>query len=167
MVVVGFTSPQLEDVRDSVFGSSATGLNQATSGRTKLVGNGLRIALDHPVVGVGVGGFKDAYVERLNLKRAPPSAASHNTPVTVAAETGLIGLALFAWLVVTGLQVALRGNRAGETLAAKTGIVAGLGILAILVHSLFYNAFFEDPMIWGLFALAALAAAQPRQEAVP
>jgi putative inorganic carbon (HCO3(-)) transporter len=167
MVVVGFTSPQLEDVRDSVFGSSATGLNQATSGRTKLVGNGLRIALDHPVVGVGVGGFKDAYVERLNLKRAPPSAASHNTPVTVAAETGLIGLALFAWLVATGLQVALRGNRAGETLAAKTGIVAGLGIIAILVHSLFYNAFFEDPMIWGLFALAALAAAQPRQEAVP
>jgi O-antigen ligase len=166
MVAVGFTSPQFEDVRRSVFGTSTSSLNQATSGRTKLVGNGVRIALEHPLVGVGVGGFRDAYVERLELKRAPPSAASHNTPVTVAAETGLIGLGLFAWLVATGLYVALHGNRASETLAAKTGVVAGLGILAILVHSLFYNAFFEDPMIWGLFALAALAAATKQRQAV-
>jgi hypothetical protein len=31
-------------------------------------------------------------------------------------------------------------------------------LAAIAVHSLFYNAFFEDPMVWGLFALIALAA---------
>jgi hypothetical protein len=30
------------------------------------------------------------------------------------------------------------------------------------VHSLFYNAFFEDPMVWGLFGLAGLLA---REEA--
>jgi len=27
---------------------------------------------------------------------------------------------------------------------------------AIFVHSLFYNAFFEDPMTWGLLGLAAI-----------
>src|SRR4029453_1113427 len=32
-------------------------LNRATRGRFELVTNGLRIAADHPVVGVGVGGF--------------------------------------------------------------------------------------------------------------
>jgi hypothetical protein len=31
-------------------------------------------------------------------------------------------------------------------------------LTAILVHSLFYNALFEDPTFWGLLALAALAA---------
>jgi hypothetical protein len=28
------------------------------------------------------------------------------------------------------------------------------------VHSLFYNALFEDPLFWGLLALSALAARQ-------
>jgi hypothetical protein len=30
-------------------------------------------------------------------------------------------------------------------------------IAAIVVHSLFYNALFEDPMFWALLALAAIA----------
>ncbi len=30
-------------------------------------------------------------------------------------------------------------------------------LAAIAVHSLFYNAFFEDPMTWGLLALTAVA----------
>jgi hypothetical protein len=37
------------------------------------------------------------------------------------------------------------------------GLVAGLGLAAIFCHSLFYNAFFEDPMMWGLIGLVALA----------
>ena len=35
--------------------------------------------------------------------------------------------------------------------------VAILGLVAIAVHSLFYNAFLEDPMAWALLAFAALA----------
>jgi hypothetical protein len=31
-------------------------------------------------------------------------------------------------------------------------------LLAILVHSLFYNALFEDPLFWALLALGAVAA---------
>ena len=163
MIPVGFVSPQLDDVREALFGNGSGGLNKATSGRSQLIGNGVRIAFDHPLVGVGVGGFKDAYADRLDLRRAPPSAASHNTPVTVVAELGVVGLALFGWLVVAALAAALR-HRAGENTAAKAGIVAGLGLLAILVHSLFYNAFFEDPLTWGVLGLAALAAARLREE---
>jgi hypothetical protein len=32
-----------------------------------------------------------------------------------------------------------------------------VALVAIAVHSLFYNAFFEDPTTWGLLGLAALA----------
>ncbi|MBV8256409.1 MAG: O-antigen ligase family protein, partial [Actinobacteria bacterium] len=74
------------------------GLNSATSGRASLVYQGIRIAEAHPATGVGVGGFKHAYAKRLHLKGARlKTAASHDTPVTVAAENGIIGLALFAW----------------------------------------------------------------------
>jgi O-antigen ligase len=80
----------------------------------------------------------------------PKKAASHDTPVTVAAETGLPGLALFAFLLVAAFRQAFR--RAGQV-----GLVSGLALAAIFCHSLFYNAFFEDPMTWMLFGLVALA----------
>jgi hypothetical protein len=41
----------------------------------------------------------------------------------------------------------------------------GLGLLAIVVHSLFYNALFEDPLFWGLLALGAVAARAAEAEA--
>ena len=79
-------------IRHSLLRESGSGLNKASSGRAKLVTNGLEIALHHPVGGVGIGGFKRAYADRVGLKgREPKKAASHNTAVTVAAETGLPG----------------------------------------------------------------------------
>ena len=59
----------------------------------------MKVALHHPVIGVGVGGFKRAYADLAHLKgKEPKAAASHTTPITVAAENGLPGLLLFVWL---------------------------------------------------------------------
>jgi CHASE2 domain-containing sensor protein len=80
--------------------------------------------------------------------------------VTVAAETGLVGLGLFAWAVVAVLVFAFRRRR------RSIPLIAGLGIAAVLCHSLFYNAFFEDPMAWGVFGLAPLAAVALARERV-
>lgn len=135
-------------------------LNRATRGRFKLIANGLRIAADHPVAGVGVGGFSRSYTERFGAPRRQQTPASHTTPVTVVAETGVIGLGLFAWLVVAAFGLALRGPSLGLPFARLARTAAGVGLAAIFIHSLFYNAFFEDPMVWGFFALAALAAQQ-------
>ncbi len=49
--------------------------------------------------------------------------------------------------------------------AARASLVVGLTLGAIAVHSLFYNALFEDPMVWALAGLSALAVAQRRREA--
>jgi O-antigen ligase len=171
-VLAGISVAQPQ-VRRSLQHHTSHGLNDATSGRSSLVANGIRIAVHHPLTGVGVGGFKRAYAERVNFKgKDPKKAASHTTPVTVAAETGLVGLALYVLAVGALLLEAFR--RRGRSLP----LVAGLGILAVFCHSLFYNAFFEDPMTWALFGLAVLAlpervaAAGPRapvtvKEAVP
>jgi O-antigen ligase len=150
-------------VRSTIIRHSHSGLNHATSGRAKLVINGVKIAVHHPVLGVGVGGFRHAYAKQVGLRgREPKSAASHDTPVTVAAETGLPGLLLFGWVVATGLSITLR--RVPRSFAGRASLVFGLGFAAIAVHSLFYNAFFEDPMTWGLLALGALAFRQRERE---
>jgi O-antigen ligase len=161
VVSAGFATPQ---VRHTLLERSKTGLNAATSGRAGLVSNGLRIAADHPVAGVGTGGFKRAYAERTGLKgREPKKAASHSTPVTVAAETGFPGLALLAWLGGASLLAAFRGR--GRSDAGRTAFVVGLTLGAIAVHSLFYNALFEDPTTWALLGLVARVAAERRPEA--
>ena len=51
----------------------------------------------------------------------------HDTPVTVAAGTGLPGLALFAFLLVALFRQAFR--RAGQV-----GLVSGLVLAAIFCH---------------------------------
>ena len=123
-----------------------------------LVGNGLRIAVDHPVVGVGTGSFKRAYAEKTGLKgEEPKKAASHSTPVTVIAETGVPGLVLLCWLGMASLATAF-GSR-GRSAAGRAALVAALTLGAIAVHSLFYNALFEDPTMWALLGLIALVSA--------
>jgi len=156
MIPVGVAAPQLEEVRASF--SSARGLNQATSGRFRLESNGIAIAADHPLGGVGVGGFEKAYTERVDPPRRVQTRASHNVLVTVAAETGAVGVALFAWLVGTALIVAFRRTGSGRSTARIAGLVVGVVLFAVFVHSLFYSGFLQDPLVWSLFPLAALAA---------
>jgi putative inorganic carbon (hco3(-)) transporter len=156
LVSAGFATPQ---VRNELLEQSRTGLNNVTSDRAGLIGNGLRIAAGNPVAGVGTGGFKLAYADRTGLAgRDPKRAASHSTPVTMAAETGLPGLALLAWLGFAALAAAFRAG--GRPEVRRVALAAGLTLGAIAVHSLFYNALFEDPTTWALLGIVALAARQ-------
>src|SRR5436309_3554925 len=146
LVSVGFGAP---NVRHSLLGHTRSSFDKVTSDRYSLVSNGLKIAVHHPVLGVGVGGFRRAYARQTHLRGSEPKkAASHNTPITVAAETGIVGIVLFVWLAAAALLAAFR--RVGWSFEGRTALVAALALGAILVHSFFYNAFFEDPMAWGL-----------------
>jgi hypothetical protein len=156
LAAVSFGVPQ---ARHRILGKA--GLSHATGGRSKLVSNGVKLALHHPVTGVGTGAFRCAYAKQTHLrggcKGQPKAAASHDTPITVAAETGVPGLALLAWLVWTCFTVPFRRNPVrGPTGRARLAL--GLALVAIVVHSLFYDALFEDPLFWGALALSAVAA---------
>ena len=131
---------------------TASGLNKATGGRASLIAVGIRIAEANPSHGVGLGGFEHAYSKRTH--KTPRKSASHNTPVTVAAEEGGPGLLVFFWLVGALLLAAYR--RIGHGAYGRMALAAGLALLAIFVHSLAYNDFFEDPTTWGLIGLIAL-----------
>jgi putative inorganic carbon (hco3(-)) transporter len=145
-VLVGLAIVAVPSVRHS-------GVSRVTSERSQLVGDGLRLFRAHPLAGVGLGGSTDAARQQTKRGRAV-RRAQHVMPLTVASELGIVGLALVAWLVTVLVRLALAaGARRPERLAL------GLGLLAILVHSLFYAAFFEDPLTWGLAALLAACAA--------
>jgi hypothetical protein len=149
-------------VRHELVGKSRSGVNRITSGRANLVGEGIRITLDHPVAGVGAGGFSHEYQRRLHIPgKDPKRVASHTMPVTVAAELGLVGLGLLGWLLAAALLATLHGLGRGFT--SRVALATGVVLVAIAVHSLFYAAFFEDPMTWALLGLVGLTSRVPRK----
>jgi putative inorganic carbon (hco3(-)) transporter len=154
LVVVGGIAVAQPKLMHALRHHTSGGLNKASSGRYDLVANGIRIAKAHPALGVGLGGFEHAYSKRTH--RTPRQSASHNTPVTVAAEQGAIGLVVFFWLVGALLVAAYR--RINHPVYGRLALSAGLGLLAIFVHSFAYNDFFEDPTTWLLVGLIAFAA---------
>lgn len=152
---LGLATPQL---RSRLFDKTHGGLNSITSMRTKLVVNGIRIAVHHPLVGVGVGGFNHAYGDLTGIHGQKLSkVASHTTPVTVAAENGAAGLALYVWLLAVALVVAFQ--RAGPSFSGRVQLVCAIALGSIAVHSFFYASFFEDPMVWGFLAIVVGASA--------
>ncbi len=139
---------------------AAGGLSsETTSGRAGLIDGGLEIARDHPVAGIGAGGFGEEFAARYSEGEGF-AAESHTEPVTIAAEQGAIGLIAYAALLVvtfggllSGAGLALRGRARGTALAATL-----LAIYVLMfVHSLGYAAFLTDPITWAVLAIAGVA----------
>ena len=151
-------------IQHTLLAGSSGGLNRVTSDRFVLVKRGLKLFEERPISGWGIGDFKHAYGQKYKLPggKEPKKAASHTTPVTVLAEEGIPGLVLFGWVLIAGVLAAWR--RVPDTFGGRVSLFAGLGFGAIAVHSLFYNAFFEDPMMWGLMGFIVLASAAAAKE---
>jgi len=150
-------------------------LNVDLSGRGSLVSGGLKLFADKPVQGYGSGSFQAAYREHRENKDAPV-IVSHTEPVTVAAEQGLLGLLAYFALIIIALWTLGKGlwgrwpaGPVSDTSPAPTGAVpassppAGwiaraavlAAFVALLVHTLSYAGFFEDPITWVLLAVGA------------
>ncbi len=146
-------------------------LERVSEGRFDLMRGGLTIWREEPVVGAGLGGFQTRFEETLTPveQRRVRVVISHNSPITVLSEGGVIGFALFLALLVGGGWAVVRGSRdEGDIGWARWTL--GAILAGIMVHSLLYAAFFEDPVVWvaagAAVALALTAAARP-PEAVP
>jgi O-antigen ligase len=147
-------------------GSDAA-LDRATSGRVDLIDGGLRMVRDRPLVGFGSGSYAERYREREHVSSEKVAAASHTIPLTVTAEQGVIGLA--AYLVLVALSFALLFDRLRSRLVSASwpgvGPVTRAGLAAaytaLVVHTLVYAAYLEDPLAWALLAVAAGLRARP------
>jgi O-antigen ligase len=131
------------------------GLNGVSAGRGSVLSGGLRLFGDRPLWGFGSGAFEYDYA--LHNPNSGPLTASHTTPVTIAAEQGVIGEVVYGALVLVAIAGLARGAREDPIRAAIAAAFA-----ALLVHTMLYADFLEDPFCWALLGLgAALARASP------
>ena len=136
-------------------------LDRATSGRADLVGGGLSMVRDRPVLGFGSGAFAERFREREDVSSEKVAAASHTIALTVAAEQGIVGLGAYLALVAISLALLFGGLRArlhaapwpGASAVALAGLAAAFS--ALVLHTLVYAAYLEDPLPWVLLAIAA------------
>jgi O-antigen ligase len=137
-------------------------INRATVGRSKLVEGGLELWAERPLHGYGSGSFQEEYRRKRDLSRPNAVTASHTTPITIAAEQGLIGLALYAVLILVALRALLLARGRGSL----PRVVIAAAFVALVVHTLFYAAFLEDPTTWVLLAAGIALAARHSSSAV-
>ncbi|HEV2981567.1 MAG TPA: O-antigen ligase family protein [Solirubrobacteraceae bacterium] len=137
-------------------GSSGSASN-ATSGRTKLISGGLELFAEDPVQGHGSGSFEHVYQQH-NLSAGAQNAtsASHTIPVTVAAEQGIVGLALYLALLVSAFAVLFSG--AGRS---PPRIAIAACFAALVLHTWTYADFLEDPLTWTLLGIGVALAGRP------
>ena len=140
------------------FGLKGTGgsTSNATSGRTKLIDGGLELFADRPLYGYGSGSFETEYKRHGNATTANATSASHTIPITIAAEQGVIGLAVYVALLVAAFAVLFRGAGRSPPRIAITACFA-----ALVLHTWTYADFLEDPITWTLLGIGvALARAE-------
>jgi O-antigen ligase len=152
---------------------TSKGLDRSTSGRSDLIKGGLRMARDRPVWGFGSGSFANDFRERERVHSEKSAAASHTIPVTVAAEQGALGLAAYVWLLVCAFALLFgglaRAVRAGPSTEGVGRAAMAAAYAGLVLHTLVYAAFLEDPLSWVLLALGASLrmAAEPRAPEAP
>jgi hypothetical protein len=132
---------------EAVGGRSA---RDVTSGRSRLVEVTLDAFAARPIAGVGVGGQPRASAKQSG-KGSASRNASHTTPLTVLAEGGVVGFALYIWTLVAVAWALLLVTRRDRTLGVGLAAV----FLVLVVHSFLYAGFFEDPLTWGVLGVAA------------
>ena len=146
-------------------GGTSGSLANATSGRTSLVSEGAALFADRPLQGFGSGSFATEYAAHISHRpngferheqlpyEAPSTTDSHTSAITVAAEQGLIGLAIYLALLLAGFA------------RVRRDVLFAALFTALVIDTLFYADFLEDPATWVILALAVKCAAAPHTDA--
>ncbi len=136
---------------------------QATSDldvvRIYLIRAGLQMFRDHPIAGVGFGGFQHALLTRYQsfLPANPPATLSHSSAVSIMSEQGLIGvLLILAFLFLLAREVIASIRR--PTTWRLWIVIPAVLVVPITLYSQFEGRFIEEPYLW--LALGLLYAAR-------
>jgi len=130
-------------------GAKGHSVSDVTSGRWTRVERTADVVREAPLHGVGLGAqpqVSQDLAEQNGTRTA--RFVSHTTPLTVAAELGVVGLAVYVLLLAATVRMILLLRFRDFALA----LALGAALLALFVHALAYSGFFEDPITW--FALA-------------
>jgi O-antigen ligase len=141
-----------ENLRRITFSSDTQTLRTMT-GRTVIWTAGYSVFKEHPVTGIGAGTFAEGVGTRLDRARA-----AHNLFVSVAVETGAVGLALVFAVLISAVVPVVRAR--GE----PRGLL--LVLFAVLMAMGFAASVDTSKVMWLGLALLSLSGRQetPREE---
>ncbi len=92
-----------------------------------------RMAFAHPILGVGPGGFKFAFMQ---YAVGGYTEAAHQNYLQIAAEQGFLGLAAFLWIISAAILTARRALARAPDFARRVLVIGALASLVVfLVHS--------------------------------
>lgn len=130
--------------------------------RVNINRDGLRMFLQKPLFGFGLGTFPVVYPHFRSFYTNFFVNEAHNDYLQLLVEMGALGFATMAWLVVAAYRTAIKkiGNWTSE-IGGATSLACLLGMSGILVHSAVdFNL--QIPANAALFyVLSTLAASQP------
>jgi hypothetical protein len=151
IVVVAASAFVVVGARDESFGD-------VTSGRWTRVERTADVVREAPFFGVGLGAQPEVSQELAQQNGARTGRfVSHTTPLTVAAELGIVGLVIYALLLAAAIRMVMLLRDRDVALGLSLGAV----LLTLFVHALAYSGFFEDPVTWLTLGIGAAYLAAP------
>jgi O-antigen ligase len=152
-VVVALAPPAFTSLFEDRF-IQQTVEQRYVSGRTDIWVQAARLAVDHPLIGTGLDGFYGL------IGRNEGTEYPHNYLLGVAAEGGIVGLALLsAAIVLLARTVRHGGGHPRETMLALAAAVF------VALSSLFSGDYYDARLAFLFAAMAAAAAVTPADPA--
>jgi putative inorganic carbon (HCO3(-)) transporter len=155
-----FTDKVVESDSSDVLTSAAA----SAALRELLFEYSLRMALEHPIFGVGMGNFSSsAQVESEKEHESTQWKQPHNVYTQLAAETGIVGLLLYLAILLITVRICWRVRKAtrGKPALSSQHLMAGCLILTLLAYTV-SNIFATNAYSFYLPVFAALAFALDR-----
>lgn len=143
-------------------GAHEDGIDESAEGRLAAWGAATRMALAHPIVGVGLDNFIQNYFFYVSVWKGKVHAV-HSTWFVVLAEGGFVGLALFLTILVMMVRGALRAMRLLEEMDAPVAArTLSLALVAGLAGFCVSGTFLTQGFTWPFYIKLALIAAMNR-----
>lgn len=124
---------------------------------------GLQMALDHPLLGIGMDNFLGHYPDYMHPEawQEPNLSHPHNLVLDFWLSVGVVGLAGAAWLVARMLRGALMlWHGASRVEARAVGLALAACTVDFLVHGFFDNSYFLVDLAIIFWLSQALVSAQ-------
>ena len=143
-------------------GAAEEGIDASSDGRLYAWGAAFRMALNHPLTGVGLDNFLLNYWTYSNLHDGQNHAV-HSTWFGVLAETGFIGLFLFLGMVFLSLKTAIvTSHLLTKSDAPASARALGEALVAGLAASAISGSFLTQGFTWPFYIQIALVVALAR-----
>lgn len=125
----------------------------------------IEVIRDHPIMGIGFGmqtySDKRLLLEQYNsrvpdaYRQEPPIVSPHNTLVDIATRVGVVGLALFFWMIAAFLRMVCQIARHGRSFFLRDwGLCLLAAFIAFFIQAVFHDATYGAQVIVQYLILA-------------